>query len=68
MAFYLDGLYPGPLLRDHQAKVHALPAMCFSGQLQSPEGDCRPAARGWRAQSVLLPSAPQRTAGATAVR
>jgi len=24
MVFYLDGLYPGPLLRDHQAKVKAL--------------------------------------------
>ena len=34
---YRDGLYPNGHLR--QAKVNALPALCFSGRLQSASGE-----------------------------
>jgi hypothetical protein len=39
---YLDGLYPGGLLRNRQVKVNALPAHAF-GRLQSASGEELPA-------------------------
>lgn len=61
---YLDGLYPFGELR--QAKVNALPAVSFSGRLQSPEGDASQSASeeelspslrfGDAPRSALLPS------------
>ena len=37
-AAYLDGLPPIEVLRNRQAKVNALPALCSSGRLQSHKG------------------------------
>jgi hypothetical protein len=45
---YLNGLYSGEYLR--QAKVNALPALCFSGQLQSATGE------ELRLRRTLMPS------------
>ena len=68
-AAYLNGLYPGGLLRDRQAKVNALSAPCRPGRLQSQtQQELHPSLRFRgcccflrRSRAALLPS-PERDA------